>query len=185
MTTDGVDFSCAPGARERPIHLGATWDGLGTNFAVFSAGAGKIEFVCSMLPASARCSVLALPCFDGEVWHGYLPDAGPGLVYGYRAYGPYEPRNGKRFNHHKLLLDPYARQLTGDCAGPMHCSAIASDRIVPICPSIGAIPVRRWSRLLLRPGISIGRMTSAPKRHGMTRSSTNCTPKDLPNCSRR
>jgi glycogen operon protein len=55
----------------------------------------------------------ALPCFNGEVWHGYLPDAGPGLVYGYRAYGAYEPKDGKRFNHHKLLLDPYARQLTG------------------------------------------------------------------------
>jgi glycogen operon protein len=56
---------------------------------------------------------LQLPCFDGEVWHGYLPDAGPGQVYGYRVYGPYDPRNGKRFNHHKLLLDPYAKQLTG------------------------------------------------------------------------
>jgi glycogen operon protein len=93
--------------------LGATWDGLGTNFAVFSTAAEKIE-LC-LFDAAGRREIhrFPLPSFDGEVWHGYLPDAGPGLVYGYRAYGPYEPRNGKRFNHHKLLLDPYARQLTG------------------------------------------------------------------------
>ena len=99
-----------PGAR---YPLGATWDGLGTNFAVFSTAAEKIE-LC-LFDAAGRREIhrFPLPSFDGEVWHGYLPDAGPGLVYGYRAYGPYEPRNGKRFNHHKLLLDPYARQLTG------------------------------------------------------------------------
>ncbi len=96
-----------------PHPLGATWDGLGTNFAVFSAGAGKIELCIFDAAGKREMQRFVLPCFNGEVWHGYLPDAGPGLVYGYRAYGPYEPKNGKRFNHHKLLLDPYARQLTG------------------------------------------------------------------------
>ncbi len=93
--------------------LGATWDGLGTNFAVFSGGAEKIELCLFDAAGKREIQRLPLPCFDGEVWHGYLPDAAPGLVYGYRAYGPYEPKRGHRFNHHKLLLDPYARQLTG------------------------------------------------------------------------
>jgi isoamylase len=93
--------------------LGANWDGLGTNFAVFSAHAERIE-LCLFDP-SGRHEIerLALPeCVD-EVWHGYLPGAQAGLVYGYRAYGPYEPHNGHRFNEHKLLLDPYARRLAG------------------------------------------------------------------------
>ncbi|GAA5234152.1 glycogen debranching protein GlgX [Verticiella sediminum] len=100
----------APGL---PHPLGATADGLGVNFAVFSAHASRIE-LC-IFDASGRKELARLPlpeCTD-EVWHGYLPDAGAGLVYGYRAYGPYEPRHGHRFNPHKLLLDPYAKLLTG------------------------------------------------------------------------
>jgi len=93
--------------------LGANWDGLGTNFAVFSTAAEKIELCLFDAGGRREMQRFQLPCFDGEVWHGYLPDAGPGQVYGYRAYGSYDPRNGKRFNHHKLLLDPYAKQLTG------------------------------------------------------------------------
>ncbi|MBA3595955.1 MAG: glycogen debranching protein GlgX [Methylibium sp.] len=93
--------------------LGATPDGNGVNFAVFSANASSIE-LC-LFDAAGRREVARLPlpeCTDG-IWHGYLPDAGAGLLYGYRAYGPYEPHHGHRFNHHKLLLDPYARQLFG------------------------------------------------------------------------
>ena len=93
--------------------MGANWDGLGTNFAVLSTAAEKIELCLFDAGGRREMQRLQLPCFDGEVWHGYLPDAGPGQVYGYRVYGPYDPRNGKRFNHHKLLLDPYAKQLTG------------------------------------------------------------------------
>jgi len=98
----------------RPYPLGSTWDGLGVNFAVFSAHAQKIE-LC-VFDASGRKEVarLALPEYTDEVWHGYLPDARPGLLYGYRAHGPYEPRQGHRFNPHKLLLDPYARRIAGD-----------------------------------------------------------------------
>jgi isoamylase len=93
--------------------LGATPDGLGTNFAVFSAHAERID-LCLFNP-SGRHEIerLTLPECTDEVWHGYLPDAQAGLVCGYRAYGPYEPQNGHRFNEHKLLLDPYARRLTG------------------------------------------------------------------------
>lgn len=96
-----------------PYPLGATYDGLGVNFAVFSANAHKIE-LCLFDPAGRKeLARLALPECTDEVWHGYLPEAGPGLLYGYRAYGPFEPHRGHRFNPNKLLLDPYARQLSG------------------------------------------------------------------------
>jgi isoamylase len=98
----------------RPEPLGASWDGLGVNFAVFSANADRIE-LCLFDPAGRReIARLALPECTDEIWHGYLPEARPGLLYGYRAYGPYEPRHGHRFNPHKLLLDPYAKQLAGE-----------------------------------------------------------------------
>ena len=97
----------------RPYPLGATWDGLGTNFAVFSANASAIE-LCIFDPSGRReIGRLTLPECTDEVWHGYLPDALPGMLYGYRAYGPYQPQHGHRFNPHKLLLDPYATRLHG------------------------------------------------------------------------
>jgi isoamylase len=97
-----------------PYPLGATWDGLGTNFAVFSAYAEGID-LCLFDPSGRReIARMPLPECTDEVWHGYLPNAGAGLIYGYRAHGPYDPQNGHRFNPHKLLLDPYARQLAGE-----------------------------------------------------------------------
>ena len=101
----------APGS---PYPLGATWDGLGTNFAVFSAHAERID-LCLFDPSGKReIATFTLPEFTDEIWHGYLPNAQVGLIYGYRAYGPYEPQRGYRFNPHKLLLDPYARRLAGE-----------------------------------------------------------------------
>jgi glycogen operon protein len=86
---------------------------MGTNFAVFSAHAEKVE-LCVFDPAGRReIARYALEEVTDEVWHGYLPHALPGLVYGYRAYGPYEPERGHRFNPNKLLLDPYARRTVG------------------------------------------------------------------------
>jgi glycogen operon protein len=97
-----------------PYPLGATWDGLGINFAVFSANAQRID-LCLFDPAGRRqISRHTLPECTDEVWHGYLPEARPGLIYGYRAYGPYDPHRGHRFNPQKLLLDPYARRIVGD-----------------------------------------------------------------------
>jgi glycogen operon protein len=97
-----------------PYPLGATWDGLGTNFAVFSAHAERID-LCLFDPQGKRqIATFTLPEFTDEVWHGYLPNAQVGLLYGYRAYGPYEPQRGYRFNPHKLLLDPYARRVSGE-----------------------------------------------------------------------
>jgi isoamylase len=97
----------------KPYPLGATWDGLGVNFAVFSANATRIE-LCLFDPSGKReVARFDLPSYTDEVFHGYLPHASPGLTYGYRAHGPYDPANGHRFNPHKLLLDPYARQISG------------------------------------------------------------------------
>ncbi len=97
----------------RPNPLGATFDGLGINFAVFSAHAERIELCVFDKRGRREIARHELPEWTDEVWHGYLPDALPGLVYGYRAYGPYQPEQGHRFNPNKLLLDPYARQLVG------------------------------------------------------------------------
>jgi isoamylase len=97
-----------------PYPLGATWDGLGTNFAVFSAHAERID-LCLFDPSGRReIGRAPLPERTDEVWHGYLPNAQVGQVYGYRAYGPYDPNNGHRFNPHKLLLDPYAKSIASD-----------------------------------------------------------------------
>ena len=97
----------------RPYPLGATWDGSGVNFALFSAHATRVE-LCLFDPSGAEeVERLTLPEYTDEVWHGYLPDAAPGLVYGYRVHGPYRPDEGHRFNPNKLLLDPYAKQLAG------------------------------------------------------------------------
>ncbi|WP_084055375.1 glycogen debranching protein GlgX [Carnimonas nigrificans] len=92
--------------------LGATWDGLGVNFALFSANATKVE-LCLFDDEGTETRV-ELPEYTNEVWHGYLPDIRAGQLYAYRVYGPYDPENGHRFNHHKLLLDPYAKQIVGD-----------------------------------------------------------------------
>ena len=96
-----------------PHPRGAFWDGKGTNFAVFSAHATKVE-VCLFGPQGKReVQRTALPEYTNQVWHGYLPDVHPGTIYGYRVHGPYEPHEGHRFNPNKLLLDPYACAHTG------------------------------------------------------------------------
>jgi isoamylase len=97
----------------KPWPLGATWDGLGTNFAVFSAHAWRIELCLFDRTGRKERMRYTLPECTDEVWHGYLPGAHPGTVYGLRAHGPYQPQQGHRFNPHKLLLDPYARRLVG------------------------------------------------------------------------
>jgi isoamylase len=96
-----------------PHPLGATWDGKGVNFALFSANAERVELCIFDRGGKREIERLVLPEYTHEVWHGYLPAARPGTLYGYRVYGPYEPARGHRFNHHKLLLDPYARALQG------------------------------------------------------------------------
>ena len=92
--------------------LGAHWDGHGVNFAVFSANATKVELCLFDRESQVESEHIDLERSD-DVWHVYLPGCTPGTIYGYRAHGPYQPKQGHRFNAHKLLIDPYARQLSG------------------------------------------------------------------------
>ena len=97
----------------KPSPRGATWDGLGVNFALFSEHAEKVE-LC-LFDASGRHEVQRITLREqtDQVFHGYLPQARPGLLYGWRVHGPWQPRQGHRFNGHKLLIDPYARNIVG------------------------------------------------------------------------
>jgi glycogen operon protein len=99
----------------RPYPLGATWDGIGVNFALFSENATKVE-LCLFDSAQAPAEFLriALPSVTNQVWHCYLPDARPGQLYGYRVHGQYAPSEGHRFNANKILLDPYAKAIGRD-----------------------------------------------------------------------
>ncbi len=97
----------------RPYPLGATWDGEGVNFALFSENAEAVA-LCLFDPKGRReIDRIFLRERTDQVFHCYLPQARPGLLYGYRVYGPYKPEEGHRFNPHKLLLDPYAKDLMG------------------------------------------------------------------------
>ena len=112
----------------RPYPLGATFDGRGVNFALFSAHAQKVELCLFDSSGERETARLTLPECTEEVWHGYLPDALPGLYYGYRVHGPYDPSNGHRFNPNKLLIDPYARALSGSLVwNELHCGYIFGD----------------------------------------------------------
>ena len=93
-----------------PDPLGATWDGVGVNFAIFSEHATRVE-LCLFDSAAADSESLTIPLTEQTdmVWHGYLPDVRPGQLYGYRVHGPYDPDRGHRFNPHKVVIDPYAR----------------------------------------------------------------------------
>jgi isoamylase len=97
-----------------PFPLGATWDGIGVNFALFSGSATKVELCLFDNDGKTELERIELPEYTDEVWHGYLRDARPGTVYAYRVHGAYEPTAGLRHNPNKLLLDPYAKQLVGE-----------------------------------------------------------------------
>ena len=92
--------------------LGATFDGSGTNFAIFSEAAHKVE-LC-LFDDDGNEERVRLHEQDAHVWHAYLPHVQPGQQYGYRMHGDYDPANGSRCNPAKLLLDPYAKATTGD-----------------------------------------------------------------------
>jgi isoamylase len=97
----------------QPFPRGAWWDGKGVNFALFSANATKVELCLFDEAGKEEVERIDLPEYTDEIFHGYVPKLEPGAVYGYRVYGPYEPEKGHRFNHNKLLLDPYARAHIG------------------------------------------------------------------------
>jgi isoamylase len=99
-----------------PYPLGATWDGRGTNFALFSAHASKVELCLFDREGRRETQRVTLPERTDDVWHVYLSHVAPGQLYGYRVHGPYEPRAGHRFNPNKLLIDPYSKRLAGHFA---------------------------------------------------------------------
>jgi isoamylase len=97
-----------------PFPLGATWDGRGTNFSLFSEHAERV--VLCLFDDDGSETQVELTERTAFNWHGYLPGLGPGQRYGYRVHGPYEPREGHRFNPAKLLIDPYAKAIDGGVA---------------------------------------------------------------------
>ena len=94
-----------------PLPLGAHWDGRGTNFSVFSSVATKVELCLFDADGGEQC--IALPEVNAFCWHGYLPGVGPGQRYGFRVHGPWSPAEGHRCNPSKVLIDPYARAISG------------------------------------------------------------------------
>ncbi|KKL81318.1 hypothetical protein LCGC14_1995950 [marine sediment metagenome] len=97
----------------RAAPLGASFDGDGVNFAVFSENATRMQVCLFSEDGKKELAAIDLPERDGDVWHGYVSGLRPGQQYGLRAHGPYAPEQGHRFNPHKLLIDPYAKRLTG------------------------------------------------------------------------
>src|ERR1700710_1263111 len=99
----------------RPYPLGATWDGAGTNFALFSEHATKVE-LCLFDNPDAKQESQRIPLMErtDQVWHSYRPDVFPSQLYGYRVHGPHDPKNGHRFNSNKIVLDPYAKVIGRD-----------------------------------------------------------------------
>jgi isoamylase len=155
-----------------PYPLGATWDGKGTNFALFSEhGTGVELLLFDHLDAIEPSRVLPLPECTGFVWHGYLPEVAPGQFYAYRVDGPYEPKKGHRFNPNKTLVDPYAKAITGpikwddtaygfkiddpaeDMAKDDRCSSAAMPRCVVIDPAFDwrgdSLPRVPWNETII------------------------------------
>jgi glycogen operon protein len=149
-------------AEGAPYPLGATWDGHGTNFALFSAHAEKVE-LCLFDEHRKEIERIELPEYTDEVWHGYLHSLPPGTIYGYRVYGPYAPTEGHRFNPNKLLLDPYAKEHVGDLKwgpevfayemgspdGDLSFDTRDSAAFVPKCVVVDTTPGERPERLLV------------------------------------
>src|SRR5262245_32420648 len=107
-----------------PHPLGATWDGKGVNFALFSEHATKVELcLFEAVDAKTEAQLIPLPEYTDQVWHGYLPEVLPGQLYGYRVHGPYEPAHGHGFNPHKVVLDPYAKLIGRDVQWSDECFA--------------------------------------------------------------
>ena len=143
----------------KPYPLGATYDGSGVNFALFSEHATRVE-LCLFDAPTARTESMCIPLRERTdfVWHCYLPDVTPGQLYGYRVHGPYEPDAGHRFNAHKVLLDPYAKAIGrvlswDDCMFGYHVGNPAEDvsfdeRDNAHCAPLGAVTASefRWRK---------------------------------------
>ena len=103
-----------------PTPLGATWDGNGVNFALFSEHAEAVVLCLFADRSGHDDQQVALTHRTHDVWHGYVPGVAPGQIYAHRVHGPYDPAQGERFNPQKILLDPYARAVTGPLRSSDH-----------------------------------------------------------------
>lgn len=168
----------------RHLPLGARWNGRGTNFSLFSANAESVELVLANRDGSTRASYELVDRTD-LTWHGFLPDVGPGTLYGYRIRGPYAPAEGKRFNPSKLLIDPYARALTGSVRwGPevfgYEWNGEMNDDQPSDLNSAGRVPLA----VVVDESFDWG-SRSRPRPPGPTPSSTRPTSRDSPSATRR
>ncbi|MEO5367040.1 MAG: glycogen debranching protein GlgX [Magnetococcus sp. WYHC-3] len=155
----------------QPFPLGAHWDGKGVNFALFSENAEKVLLCLFDSDGVTETDRVELREYTNQVWHGYLPDVRPGQLYGYRVHGPHDPGRGHRFNHHKLLIDPYAKAMQGqlrwndalfgyrygDPQGHLSFDNRDSAPFVPKCRVVDSaftwgddrLPRQRWSTSIL------------------------------------
>jgi glycogen operon protein len=140
-----------------PYPLGATWTGVGVNFALFSAHATKVELcLFDSMDANSETACVALPEQTDMVWHGFFPDIRPNQLYGYRVHGPYDPGQGHRFNSHKVVMDPYAKSVArmirwademfgyrvGDPQGDLSCDDRDSAPFAPLAAVVD--PAFTW-----------------------------------------
>jgi isoamylase len=132
MATRPAEPPAAPTWPGRPYPLGATWDGHGTNFAVWSSSAEAVS-IC-LFDAAGHETRRPLADRTYHVWHGYLPGVGPGQLYGFRIDGPYDPKRGQFHNPAKLLVDPYARAIAGDFTDHPAAYGGNSDDSAPYVP---------------------------------------------------
>ena len=153
-----------------PYPLGATWDGKGTNFAIFSEHATKVE-LCLFKSARAKKEFvrITLPEHTDMVWHGYLPDVKKGQLYGYRVYGPYDPNSGHRFNPHKILLDPYAKAIArqirwSDAMFGYRIGDPTADLSLDVRDSAGFVPLA----MVINPSFAWGKRRTAAYPLGIT-----------------
>jgi isoamylase len=129
----------------KPYPQGATWDGTGVNFSIYSEGASAIELCLFDEPAGAAKTIIPIRESTGHVWHCYVPGIRLGQLYGYRVFGPYEPERGLRFNPAKLLIDPYAKALVGkvDWNAPVFAYALGNpegDLVIDNTDDAEAVP---------------------------------------------
>ena len=138
-----MDHTLLPG---RPYPLGATPSSKGTNFALFSEGATRVD-LCLFDADGKQTGCMTLRERTAHVWHGFLCDIQPGQLYGYRVYGAWEPEKGRRFNPAKLLIDPYAKAISGkvDWKAPIfgHDAASGNDLKIDTQDSAAGVP-KAW-----------------------------------------
>ncbi len=173
----------------RPYPLGATWDGRGVNFALFSEHATSVELcLFDSAEASREKQRIQLRARTHLIWHCYLPDAKPGQLYGFRVHGPYSPAEGHRFNPHKLLLCPYAkaigRPLRWHDALYGYRHGTGDDLTFDEQDSAPTLRWPPWS-IRLSPGATTARRASPGTRRSFTRLMSADSPVATPKCPSR